>query len=71
MQASFPNPKSHPAPRPIRQAPLRTEVRKNVVLIPQRAVQQLQSMQTVFTLLDRTTRFSCVSSQRRSGSETT
>jgi len=50
MQASFPNPRHTLLPGQFGKLRVRTEVRKNAVLMPQRAVQQLQSMQTVYTL---------------------
>lgn len=50
LQASFPNPQHTLLPGQFGKVRLETEVRKNVVLVPQRAVQQLQSMQTVFTV---------------------
>jgi membrane fusion protein (multidrug efflux system) len=50
MQASFPNPRHTLLPGQFGKLRVRTEVRKNIVLMPQRAVQQLQSMQTVYTL---------------------
>jgi len=50
MQASFPNPKHTLLPGQFGQVRVETEVRRNVLLIPQRAVQQLQNIQTVYTL---------------------
>jgi len=50
MQASFPNPRHTLLPGQFGKLRVRTEVRKNAVLMPQRAVQQLQSMQTVYAL---------------------
>ncbi len=50
LQASFPNPQHTLLPGQFGKVKLETEVRNNVVLIPQRAVQQLQSMQIVYTL---------------------
>ena len=50
MQASFPNPRHTLLPGQFGKLRVRTEVRRNAVLMPQRAVQQLQSMQTVYTL---------------------
>jgi membrane fusion protein (multidrug efflux system) len=50
LQASFPNPQHTLLPGQFGKVRLETEVRKNVVLVPQRAIQQLQSMQTVYTV---------------------
>jgi membrane fusion protein, multidrug efflux system len=50
MQASFPNPKHTLLPGQFGKVRVETEVRHNVILIPQRAVQQLQSIQTVYAL---------------------
>jgi membrane fusion protein, multidrug efflux system len=50
MQASFPNPQHTLLPGQFGKVRLETDVRRNAVLVPQRAVQQLQSIQTVFTV---------------------
>ncbi len=50
LQASFPNPQHTLLPGQFGKVRLETEFRKNVVLVPQRAVQQLQNMQTVYTV---------------------
>jgi len=50
MQASFPNPRHTLLPGQFGKLRVETEVRKNALLMPQRAVQQLQSMQTVYAL---------------------
>jgi len=50
LQASFPNPQHTLLPGQFGRVRFRTEERKNVILVPQRAVQQVQSMRTVFTL---------------------
>ncbi len=50
MQASFPNPQGTLLPGQFGKVRVQTEMRKNVVLVPQRAIQQLQSMQTVYTV---------------------
>jgi membrane fusion protein (multidrug efflux system) len=50
MQASFANPRHTLLPGQFGKLRVRTDVRRNAVLMPQRAVQQLQSMQTVYTL---------------------
>ena len=50
MQASFPNPKHTLLPGQFGKLRVETEVRRNAVLVPQRAVQQLQNIQTVYTL---------------------
>ncbi len=49
-QASFPNPKHTLLPGQFGKVRVETEVRRNVVLVPQRAIQQLQNIQTVYTL---------------------
>ncbi len=48
LQASFPNPQHTLLPGQFGKVRVETELRKNVVLVPQRAIQQLQSMQTVY-----------------------
>ncbi len=50
LQAMFPNPQHTLLPGQFGKVRLETEVRKNIVLVPQRAIQQLQSMQTVYTV---------------------
>jgi len=50
LQASFPNPQHTLLPGQFGKIRLETEVRKNVILVPQRAIQQMQSMQTVYTV---------------------
>ena len=50
LQARFPNPQHTLLPGQFGQIRLRTEERHNVIIVPQRAVQQLQSMQTVYTV---------------------
>ena len=50
LQATFPNPQHILLPGQFGKVRVETELRKNAVLVPQRAVQQLQSMQTVFTV---------------------
>jgi membrane fusion protein, multidrug efflux system len=50
LQASFPNPQHTLLPGQFGKIRVETELRKNVVLVPQRAVQQLQNMQSVFTV---------------------
>jgi membrane fusion protein (multidrug efflux system) len=50
LQASFANPHHELLPGQFGKVRVLTELRKNVVLVPQRAVQQLQNMQTVFTV---------------------
>jgi membrane fusion protein, multidrug efflux system len=50
LQASFPNPQHILLPGQFGKVRVETELRKNAVLVPQRAVQQLQSMQTVYTI---------------------
>ena len=50
LQASFPNPRHELLPGQFGKVRVETELRRNAVLVPQRAVQQLQNMQTVFTV---------------------
>jgi membrane fusion protein (multidrug efflux system) len=50
LQASFPNPQHTLLPGQFGKVRVETELRRNVVLVPQRAIQQLQSVQTVFTV---------------------
>jgi membrane fusion protein (multidrug efflux system) len=50
LQSSFPNPQHTLLPGQFGKIRLETEVRKNVILIPQRAIQQLQNMQTVYVV---------------------
>ena len=50
LQARFPNPQHTLLPGQFGKVRVETELRSNVVLVPQRAIQQLQSMQTVFTV---------------------
>ena len=50
LQASFPNPQRTLLPGQFGKIRLETEVRKNVILVPQRAIQQLQNMQTVYVV---------------------
>ncbi|MBZ5607424.1 MAG: efflux RND transporter periplasmic adaptor subunit [Acidobacteriia bacterium] len=50
MQASFSNPQHTLLPGQFGKIRVQTDLLKNVVLVPQRAVQQLQNMQNVFTV---------------------
>lgn len=50
MQASFPNPRHTLLPGQFGKVRVQTDERRNAILMPQRAVQQLQSMQSVYTL---------------------
>lgn len=50
MQASFPNPQGTLLPGQFGKVQVETELRKSALLVPQRAVQQLQSMQSVYTV---------------------
>jgi membrane fusion protein (multidrug efflux system) len=50
LQASFPNPQHQLLPGQFGRVRVQTDERKNALLVPQRAVQQLQSMQTVYTV---------------------
>jgi membrane fusion protein (multidrug efflux system) len=50
LQASFPNPQHTLLPGQFGKVRVETELRRNVILVPQRAIQQIQSEQTVFTV---------------------
>ena len=50
VQARFSNPEGRLLPGQFGRVRFRTDERKNAILIPQRAVQQVQSMQTVYTV---------------------
>lgn len=50
IQGTFPNPEHAVLPGQFGHIRLRTREAKNVIVIPQRAVQELQSMQSVFTV---------------------
>ena len=50
LQASFPNPQHTLLPGQFGKVRVETQLRRNVILIPQRAIQQLQSEQTVMTV---------------------
>ena len=50
VQGTFPNPEHTLLPGQFGRIRLRTQEVKNVILVPQRAVQELQSMQSVFTV---------------------
>jgi membrane fusion protein, multidrug efflux system len=50
LQARFPNPQHVLLPGQFGKVRLETNIRKNVVLVPQRAIQQLQSTQTILTV---------------------
>jgi membrane fusion protein, multidrug efflux system len=50
LQASFPNPRHTLLPGQFGKVRVETELRRNVVLVPQRAIQQLQNEQTVLTV---------------------
>lgn len=50
LQARFSNPKHTLLPGQFGKVRMGTDVRTNAMLVPQRAVQQLQNMQTVFTV---------------------
>jgi len=50
LQASFPNPQHALLPGQFGRVRFQTEDRKNAILVPQRAVQQIQSMQTVYVV---------------------
>ena len=50
VQARFPNPEARLLPGQFGRIRFQTDERKGAVLVPQRAVQQVQSMQTVYTV---------------------
>jgi membrane fusion protein (multidrug efflux system) len=50
VQARFPNPEARLLAGQFGRVRLRTDERKDAILVPQRAVQQVQSMQTVYTV---------------------
>ena len=50
LQASFPNPQHTLLPGQFGKVRVQTELRRSVILVPQRAIQQLQSEQTVLTV---------------------
>jgi len=50
LQARFPNPKHTILPGQFGRIRIQTDERKNAIAIPQKAVQQLQSMQAVYTV---------------------
>jgi membrane fusion protein (multidrug efflux system) len=50
LQASFPNPQHALLPGQFGRIRFQTEERKNAILVPQRAVQQIQSLQTVYVV---------------------
>jgi membrane fusion protein (multidrug efflux system) len=50
LQARFPSPQHVLLPGQFGKVRIETNLRKDVVLVPQRAIQQLQSMQTIFTV---------------------
>ncbi len=52
LQATFPNPKHNLLPGQFGRIRVTTSEQKNAILIPQRAVQDLQGMQSVFTVAD-------------------
>ncbi len=52
VQARFPNPKGELLPGQFGRVRFQTEERKNVITIPQRAIQQVQNLQTVYTVSD-------------------
>ncbi|MGO9227838.1 MAG: efflux RND transporter periplasmic adaptor subunit [Bryobacteraceae bacterium] len=50
LQASFPNPRHTLLPGQFGRIRVQVDERKDVIVIPQKAVQQIQSMQTVYTV---------------------
>jgi membrane fusion protein (multidrug efflux system) len=68
MQASFPNPQHTLLPGQFGKVRVETEVRHDAILVPQRAVQQLQNMQTVLTVgSDNKVEMRAVTTAERSG----
>ncbi len=52
LQATFPNPKHTLLPGQFGRVRLRVDQRDNVIVIPQRALQELQGLQSVYTVVD-------------------
>lgn len=52
LQATFPNPKHSLLPGQFGRVRLRVDERSNVIVIPQRALVELQGLQSVFTVVD-------------------
>jgi membrane fusion protein, multidrug efflux system len=50
LQARFPNPKHTLLPGQFGRVRFQTEIRKGALMVPQRAVQQMQTLQTVYTV---------------------
>jgi membrane fusion protein (multidrug efflux system) len=50
MQARFPNPQHTLLPGQFGRVQVETQIQKNVVLVPQRAVQQVQNLRSVYTV---------------------
>ena len=50
LQARFPNPQHEILPGQFGKVRIETNLRKGVILVPQRAIQQLQSLQTIFVV---------------------
>ena len=50
LQASFPNPKHTLLPGQFGRVRVQVDERKDAIVVPQKAVQQMQSMQTVYTV---------------------
>lgn len=50
LQARFPNPKHTLLPGQFGRVEVQTEIQRNVILVPQRAIQQVQNLRTVFTV---------------------
>jgi membrane fusion protein, multidrug efflux system len=70
VQASFPNPQHTVLPGQFGRVRVRMDERKGAIAIPQKAVQQLQSMQTVYTVgSDNTVAMRAVTTGERVGTE--
>jgi len=52
LQATFPNPRHTLLPGQFGRVRLRVDQRNNVIVIPQRALQELQGLQSVYTVID-------------------
>ena len=50
VQARFPNPNGRVLPGQFGHVRFQTDERKDVIMVPQRAVQQIQSLQTIYTV---------------------
>jgi membrane fusion protein, multidrug efflux system len=70
MQANFPNPQGTLLPGQFGKVRVETELRKNVVLVPQRAIQQLQNMTNAYTVgADNKVELRVITTAERSGDD--